>query len=72
MKMKIIVDIDESIEIDEALNCLKAVFKAGKISEGRGIPHYCWLTVFDNKTVVATKQKKTVDSADSFRIYKND
>ena len=73
MKNKLIINC-YNIKPKEALLYVTSVIGDGKISEARGIKHYCWHTVFNRgtkeETSVSVNQKKTEKSADSFNVYR--
>lgn len=68
--MKIIIKNEAGISEKRAIECIYRVIKIGRISNTRGIKHYCWVTTWENGIVVYTRDKKTKDSPDSFIIRK--
>lgn len=68
--MKIIIDNKGDISEIDAISYIVAVIKQGRISEAKGIKHFCWLSRFADNIVVATRQKKSINSPDSFVVYK--
>lgn len=67
------IEIQDDIHVAEAFQCIQQVIKKGRISQGRGIEKYCHLTVFstkDAKVEVWAKDKRYVDSVDSFIVRK--
>lgn len=76
VEVKIIIDIEEDdsgliILPEAALDRVKAVISDGRVSAcGKDdIPIYCPLTVWPDNLAVMTRDKKTKQSADSFRVY---
>ena len=69
--MKLIIETRDNIDMATAIAYVESVMNKGRISEGRGIKHYCWVCVFESGIVVAVRQKKTNKSADSFIVYKD-
>ena len=67
--MKVIIDIKDKTPVNRAICCAYSVILGGYRSKGRGIPHYCWVTRFADKTIVETRQKKTRKSPESFVVY---
>ena len=74
---RIIIEVDKSISVEDALLLVKSVINSGKISEAAGIKHYCWVSSWKGENisgkkqtlVVSTRKKKAKDSADSFYVY---
>lgn len=69
MKQKVIIDI-YGVEPALAVLAVTKVIEDGRVSEARGIKHYCWITKFAGITVY-TRDKKTKTSADSFIVLPN-
>lgn len=69
--MKLIIKTRDDIPMSTAIVYVEKVMAKGRISQARGIKHYCWACVFESGIVVAVRQKKTKDSADSFIVYKD-
>lgn len=69
--MKIIIEVQGKISPTDALQYVKLVMERGKISDSRGIKHYCWASRYNDGTVVATRTKRNKNSADSFVVYKS-
>lgn len=66
---KIIIKVEDGVDLMEALLKVRSVINSGKISKDKSIPHYCWLTKFDDGLTVITGKKKSDGSADSFTVY---
>ena len=69
--MKIIIDIDETIDPSSALDAVNVVIQRGRVSQAAGILHYCWVTVFNSGIIVASKRKRSKGAADSFIVYRS-
>ena len=66
---KIIIEFD-GVSPEIALRRVERVVREGQISTAGGdpgIPHYCWVTVFDDVNVYVRK-KRTANSAESFLV----
>jgi len=66
---KIIIEIQDDTDPAFALFKISQVVRAGRVSEGRGINHFCWHTEFSDGLVVNARQKKSIKSADSFVVW---
>lgn len=69
MKRKAIIEHADDVSLEQALHAVMRVVAKGRISEARGIKHFCWVTTFGSGLVVNTRDKKTDGSADSFYVY---
>lgn len=71
--MKIHIEVKNDIPYPIALEAVKQVVCAGKISEGEhGKKYYCWATTFETnigEVVVAVRQYR---KSDCFLVYKTD
>ena len=64
--MKVIINIEDGVDIRDAMQCVSLVIERGRVS-GNG-KRFCWATVFsDGLTVVTNNRTKS----DSFTVYRN-
>jgi len=69
---RFIIDVRDDIDPVTALVRVATVIRQGKISEARGIKHYCWHTTFrTDKIAVSAREKKKDTSADSFWVWED-
>lgn len=64
------VTIHDGVSDLDAAWMLLQVIKQGRISESRGIHHYCWHSTSPNGLAASVRQKRSAESADSFVIYR--
>ena len=72
---RLIIEIDKSVSVAEAIQAVKTVLLNGQISNGWhndvNIPCYCWHTFFKESNIhVEVNDKRILKSADSFYVYK--
>lgn len=72
MATKLIIDVDNSVSLEEALMAVTIVVKGGYVSQAANILHFCWATVFPNGVEVITRHKKNDHAADSFIVIRKE
>lgn len=73
--MKVIIDVDSSVSVEDALRAVARVCAEGHMSYldrkcGR-IGHFCWVTRFGDGIEVQARAKKSNQSADSFVVLRS-
>ena len=66
---RIIISYEDEITPIEALESIKSVVKLGKISEIKGKPQYCFITLLNNRITIYAREKYNLKS-DSFIVLK--
>jgi hypothetical protein len=67
---RIIIDIREGVNEEDALQHVLAVIRWGRISVGaKGKQHYCWHTEFKDGVHVSVRAKYNTNT-DTFVVYK--
>ena len=71
MKKRIIINIQDNTDIEDAVRRVLHVISGGRISQtGDGTKHYCWITTWTDGIVVGTNRKKNKNT-DSFNVWKS-
>lgn len=71
--MKLIINVDdETVHPSRALEAVSKVIGQGKISEASGVPHFCWVSKFEDGVMVATRLKKKGQIAETFSVYRGE
>lgn len=68
MNNKFYIDIEEDIELEDALRRVVHVVSQGKISEnGKGEKYYCWLTTWNDGICVSVRNYR---KSNCFKVWK--
>jgi len=71
MKTRIIINIQDNIDIEDAVGRVVNVISGGRVSQtSDGTEHYCWITTWTDGMVVGTNRKKNKNT-DSFNVWKH-
>lgn len=65
---RLIIEYPEGMPDHTALAYAKMAVEQGRVSESRGIAHYCWAIVLGNGVGIYTRRKANERSADSIII----
>jgi len=68
--MKRLIISYEGLTEEQALLRVYGVISHGRISEAKGMQHYCWHTTFKDNSHVSVRTKRNESSADSFIVYR--
>ncbi len=66
---RIIINIDDGIDLDDAVSTVSAVMGQGRISRAHGKDHFCWHSCYSNKLCVGVSVKYGTDT-DTFHVSK--